>query len=381
VKLLHTSDWHLGKKLRGRSREDEFEAALSEILDIAKEEAVEVVLVTGDIFDSIAPSAEAERLFYRGFLTELHGYGIKAILLCGNHDHPARLEAVEKLLALLDVTLVTAPKVVELTCRNGDEAAIIACLPWVRQHQALKIEDLSDELSAQCAYSERVGKIIQRLAQHFRKDAVNILAGHLMIKGATIGGGERLLDIGDTYALESELLPEAAQYVALGHIHRPQEIAATAPTRYAGSILQLDFGEVDQQKSVVLVQANPMRPATVNVVPLKSGRALRDVAAPLSELSSLGNYANEHAFFRVEVSTDGPVPNLAERVREVLPNAIQVTAKYARPEATSNVVNPADLGPEALLAEYYRQQYGVKPPAELMALFRKLYEEVSSEAT
>ena len=382
MRFLHTGDWHVGKTLRGRHREDEYAAALAEVLDIARREQVDCLLVAGDVFDSAAPSAEAERLVY-DFFRELWGALIPAVVIGGNHDHPRRLAAVAGLLEVVGVHVRGEPRppetggVVEVPSRDGRETALVATLPWVPERRVVLFDDLlQSEGEPFKQYSDRTADMLDYLSQAFRANTVNVLLAHVLIDGAVIGagGGERPLHLGQAYAVKSERLPATAQYIALGHVHRPQEVVAAAPTHYAGSLLQLDFGERLQTKSVVLAEVHPGVPAQVQHLTLAAGRELRDVSGNLAELGSLADDVGD-AFLRVFVRADGAVANLAEQVRAILPNVVDVRCVRPGEPAQGKQQELLAMGPEELFSAYYQQARGHQAPEAVLALFRRLYEE------
>src|SRR3990170_8581586 len=147
MRFLHTSDWHIGKPLRNHRRDDEYVAALEEVLDIAGREQVDCMLVAGDIFDSVAPPPEAERIVF-DFFRELIGARIPAVVIAGNHDHPRRLNAFSRVLDLVNVHVRGEPVlaeeggIVEVTSRGGAETAVIAALPWVSERKVRDFESL-----------------------------------------------------------------------------------------------------------------------------------------------------------------------------------------------------------------------------------------------
>ena len=382
MRFLHTGDWHVGKTLRGRHRDDEYAAALAEVLDIARREQADCLLVAGDVFDSAAPSAEAERLVY-DFFRELWGALIPAVVIGGNHDHPRRLVAVSGLLEVVGVHVLGEPLLpeagglVEVPSRGGRETALVAALPWMTERRVVQFDDLlqsEDEPFKQ--YADRTAVWLDYLSRPFRADSVNIVLAHVLIDGAVIGpgGGERPLHLGQAYAVKSERLPATAQYIALGHVHRPQEVVAAAPTHYAGSLLQLDFGERLQTKSVVLAEVHPGVPAQVQHLTLAAGRELRDVSGNLAELGSLADDVGD-AFLRVFVRADGAVANLAEQVRAILPNAVDVRCIRPGEPAQEKQRELLAMGPEELFSAYYQQARGHQAPEAVLALFRRLYEE------
>jgi exonuclease SbcD len=387
MRFLHTSDWHIGKGLRGAQRWPECEAALGQVLDIAHQEGVDCLLMAGDLFDSSAPPPEAERLLFE-FFRELWGRRIPAVVVGGNHDHPRRLAALSRLLDLVGIHLRSEPAmsedggVVHIQSRDGREMAVIATLPWVPERKVVEFETfLTGEGRPYQQYADGVAEMARWLAKSFRTDTVSILLAHLMVDGGKVGGGERELHIGETYAVSQQTLPQSAQYLALGHLHRAQKLTGTvAEAHYAGSLLQLDFGEREQAKSVVIVHASPGRPARVETLPITAGRELRDVEGTLEELEALAAEVGD-AYLRVRVRLPGPVPNLAEQVREALPNAMEIAPRYPvqleekRPERLS-VGGP----PEKLLSTYYRETYGSKLPEPVENLLRRLLEEAQREA-
>jgi len=383
MKFLHTGDWHLGKNLRALSRRDECEEALNEVLEIARRQAVDCLLVAGDVFDTTTPSPEAEALLF-DFLRELFGAGIPAVIIGGNHDHPKRLAAVARVLELLKVHIraeAVVPEsggLVRVPARDGSEAATIAVLPWVHERDVIRWESLLGRESHQ-EYADEVAQMAAHLAGACPRDTVNVLLAHLMVDGAQVGGGERELHLGAVYAVKPQALPSSAGYIALGHVHRPQAVAAPSPARYAGSLLQLDFGERGQEKSVVLIEAHPGRPARVETVPLSAGRRLRDLEGTLAELEVLAADAGED-YLRVRVHVDGPTPGLTRQVRELLPNALEVVPVYPDRERTESDQRLRTLSPDQLLAEYHQATYGSAVPAPVLDLFRRLQEEVDRAA-
>ena len=210
---------------------------------------------------------------------------------------------------------------------------------------------------------------------------MNVLLAHLFTDGAIPGGGEHQVTIGIEYAISPSRLPPAASYVALGHVHRPQAVkGAPSPARYAGSLLQLDFGERDQRKSVAVVDASPGRPAKVREVPLTSGRSLVDVQGSVDEVLAKGEAAPD-AYLRVFVDTEGPVPGMAERVRDALPNAVDVVLRYERLDQPAEVHPVSTLQPREQFVSYYRREHGVdEVPPDLLGAFDRVLDDVGQEA-
>ncbi len=380
MRFLHTADWHVGKPLRGQSRLDEYARALDEVLGIAIDRRVDVVLVGGDVFDSPAPPPEAERLVY-DFLARLLPHRIACVLIAGNHDHPRRLAALSALLESLrlhvraEVRPASQGGVVRVPSRDGREEADVVVLPFVPERRVVDACQLmGPEDQWYSAYAERVMQILQVLARDLSPVRPSVLLAHLLIDGARVGTGERALHLGKAYGLSAQQLPAAFQLVALGHLHRPQEIAAPSRAFYPGSLLELDFGESEQDKRVLVADLRPGRPAEVEWVPLTSGRRLREIEGPLEAVLADGRRFPED-WLRVRVRTEGHVPGVAEQVKEALPRAIDVALAYERKVWEQPAGGARALAPPELFTAFYRKRNQNEPGPELLKLFQEVYEE------
>jgi len=385
MRILHTGDWHVGKTLHRRQRLDEVEAALAEVIAIAREQEVDLTLVCGDVFDQFAPSAQAEHIVYRA-LVGLHEAGGSVLVIPGNHDNAKRFEAIERLSEAAGIHIVPHPRrpdqggLVEVTSRDGATVAQVAALPWVPERMLVDAEAMMGlEEDPNKAYAEQLPRLLHALCEPFEAGKVHLLAGHVFVGGSRVGGGERELTIGELFAIAPQALPVTPQYIALGHVHRPQAVAsALVPARYCGSLLQLDFGEREQDKGVVLIDVEPGRPAQVTTVGLTSGRRLRDVSGTLDELAELD--VDSDTYLRVVLRCAGPSPGLADEVRELLPNALLVRLEYERAEGTLEPEAGRRLSPRELFAAYYQGRHGVPADERLTILFDQLLEEVTGEA-
>jgi exonuclease SbcD len=383
VRFLHTGDWHVGKAIRGRSRAGEFAAALDEVVAIAVDEGVDAVLLAGDVYEHRAPAPEADALVFDAFL-RLHDAGIRVVAIPGNHDSALRMEAFGKVLRPLGIEVVprvARPEeggVVVLPSRDGAEEAEIAAIPFVPERRFGDAAALFDASEAWYqSYAQGMGELLAAMASGFTAGRIPIVLGHLFTDGALVtpGGGERELTIGIAYAVPPSRLPAEAAYVALGHVHLPQAVKGSpAPARFAGSLLQLDFGEAGQRKSVTIVEAHPGKPAKVTEVPLSSGRALKDLRGSLDAVVAQGADAGD-AWLRVFVETDGPVPGIADRIRSELPNALDVHLVYERDDVGDREGDPlSSLHPREQFVAYHEAHHGVPPSEALLAAFDEVLE-------
>jgi exonuclease SbcD len=373
VRLLHTSDWHVGRKIRGRSRAGEHRAVLAEIVAIAREQRVDVTLVVGDLFDVSSPSPEDEEIVYRALL-DLAEVG-PVLVVGGNHDSSARLEAVKPLLGLGRITVAARPR----APAEGGLARIealgleVALLPFVSQRgivKASEIMDLDPDQHSQ-SYEERLRRIISALTEDMGADTVNVLAGHLTVYGAESGGGEREAHIFG-YAIPPQAFPGSLSYVALGHLHRQQRVPASAPVWYSGSPLQLDFGEVADRKGVLLIDAEPGKPASVEPIALESGTRLIQISGTLEQVLS---HASDLEGAHVKVLLDEKArAGLNEEVRAAIPGAVDVVV--VRPEDEDRPAREQRAGRSPVeLLEAYLTSKGVDDDA-VVDLFRELEQEV-----
>ncbi len=391
MRFLHTSDWHVGKQLRNHKRDDEYAAALAEVLDIAKRMAVDCVLVAGDVFDSAVPTPEAERIVFN-FFGELVGAGIPAVVIAGNHDHPRRWSAYAPVLRHIGIEVLGEPAtaddggIIQVQSRDGSETAAIAALPWVSERKVRDFESLMVEGKHSEEYADGVALMMDHLCSALPEKAVRILLAHAYISGAVVGpeSGERPLHIGDVYAVAPQRLPQAVHYAALGHVHNPDQPALRLTNaQYSGSLLQCDFGEAGQKKRVNIVEASARKRAKVEAVELSAIRQLRNIGShrsgvTLDELGRAAEGVSPLDYVKVWVKVDRPLPGLAEQVRDILPNAVDVVVERTADDARAEPERTAGMSPADLFAAYHRAAHNDAAPApELMALFNRLYEEAS----
>jgi len=384
VRFLHTGDWHVGRSIRGRSRIDEFDAALSQVVEIATSEGVDCVLVSGDLHDQRAVTPDADRLIFETFI-KLFEAGIPVVAIPGNHDSAARMAAFAPLLDRVGTRMVARMRhpnkggMVEVGSRSGSETASIACLPFVSPRRFLDgTSEFEDLASGYVNFDEGMGHLLEVFEGTFRRDHVNVVLGHLFVAGAQPSGSEREVTVGSDYAVSAARLPSTASYVALGHIHKPQKVkGAAADTRYCGSLLQLDFGERGQDKSVLVVEGAPGKPPKVTEIPIEAGRKLVEVDSTLDDLDRHAAQVGD-AYVRVNLSIESPVPGIADRVREILPNALDIRLVLPERDEAAAVTSLRSLDPRSQFVSYYSAAHEADPADELLAAFDRVYEEVAS---
>ncbi|MDQ3619308.1 MAG: hypothetical protein M3391_04175, partial [Actinomycetota bacterium] len=244
-------------------------------------------------------------------------------------------------------------------------------------HEAHVVDFMDTQDTMHKSYADRVRDICKHYADAMQRSSdrttVDVLAAHFMIHGAVPSGSERELHIGEAYMARAEALPAGVHYAALGHIHKAQPAPGSGHGRYAGSLMQLDFGETDQDKSVLLVDVTPEGKRSIEELPITAGRRLKKVEATLDDLRAQADDL-QGAILDVGVITDGPSPGLADEVREFLPDALYVRAVYERDDA--RVERPEGMALTDLYSAYYQERHQTQPEDELVAALNELVDEV-----
>jgi exonuclease SbcD len=383
MKIVHTSDWHVGRRWKGIQRLDELAAVLDHLAAFIESHSVDLVLHTGDVFESRNPPAEAEQLVNR-FLVRVGRSGAQMLIIAGNHDDPLRLDARSLLTELVHVQILGRPRPasrggVRIVETRSGETAVIAALPFASPGAWVSALDLAgEEASARSKYARMFERAVQDLSGAFRRDAVNLLMAHTHIEGAAFGESERRVHIGEDWAASAEALPRKASYVALGHIHKPQRIDGPVPTYYAGSLLQMDFGEAGEEKSFVVITASPGKRATVEHVPYEGGLPLVDLRATLAELEETADRYRT-GWLRVTVPLTERDPDLNRKVRALLPNALVVRAELPETEEPSDIRLETGIPPVRHYANYHFREHEHAAAVAVLDRFQDLYDEASGE--
>jgi exonuclease SbcD len=377
LRFLHTADWHVGARLRGRPRLDEQRAALAALVALAESERVDAVIVAGDVFDALTPPPEAEQLVWETLLAFDH-LGVTTLLVAGNHDHARRLTGLRPILERAcrvrmagELLRPADGGVVRLEVHG--ERAEVALLPWVSPAGILTSERLMslDAAGQSQLFTDRLAKLVDAVGRGLDPATLHVFVGHLMAVGARLGGGERTMQCGADFALPTTAFdPAVFQYVALGHVHRAQSLPAGCPAWYAGAPIRLDFGEEEHEPVALVVELAPGLPASIRRVPLPGGRALRTLTGRLDDVLLVGE-ASGDAWLRV-ILDEPPRPGLAAEVRRRLPNAIDVRLRSTVP-ANNGVDDDlrSRATPRELFAAYLRA--AERDDEAVRELFVRLY--------
>ena len=391
MRLLHTSDWHLGHTLKDVAREQEHAAFLTWLLATCAREAPDVLVITGDVFDSATPPASAERMWFE-FLAAARRQrpAMDIIAIAGNHDSPGRLGAASAVLRELGVHVVGA-------LPRGDEGALdlervllpvasgaglVAAVPF--QRPADVPAEVEDPLAA------IYGEVVAAARERRRADQALVVLGHLYVTGAEPSVlSERRVSIGGSESASLRLFPDDIDYVALGHLHRAQRVGRES-IRYAGAPLALAIDEASYRHQVVVVEfeGGRMREARSVPVPqtvgiLKMVGSLVEVLAQLAALPQRGD--GTLPYLEVVVALDRPEPRLRTTIESALDGkharlvALRVEATGDGAALADRVLTArrlAELAPRDVFGRLWARDHAEPPPADVLAGFERLLAEV-----
>ena len=401
MKILHTSDWHLGKRLEHFSRLDEQNEVLREICKIADEEKVDCVVIAGDLFDTFNPSTEAVDLFYKT-LKRLADNGKRAVVaIAGNHDSPDRIEAPDPLARECGIIFAGYPNTTikpfhlesGLAVTKSDNGFIEIKLPESETPLRILLTPYANESRLKtylgCNNSEEeLRKLLaqswQRLANKYCDDkGVNILLTHLFV----VKKGEKMpeepedekpiLHIGGTQAIYSENIPAQIQFTAIGHLHRKQEVSGgNCPMLYSGSPLAYSFSETNQDKFVLILETKPGRSTQYKPVKLGKGKKLARKKFEDIELAVSWLAENQNNLLELTIVTDN---YLTARERKQLldahPGIISIIPEVRNADILAQAQSKAiDLSKniEDLFVDYFKHRLGQNPNEKIIELLSEI---------
>ena len=401
MKLLHTADWHLGKRLNEYARIEEQRAVLNEICEIAEKEAVDAVLIAGDLYDTANPGSDAAELFYKT-VHRLAGHGRRAVIaIAGNHDAPDRIDAPIPLANVCGIVLMgrpdkhitsfeldtglkvlqSAPGFAELKLPGIDYPLRLLLTPYANEitlRKYLGKEDKENELRHLLEQSW------QSLADTYcDAEGVNILMAHLYfmqkdgVPPEEPDDEKPILHMGGAQAIYTENIPEQLQYAALGHLHRYQVVSEKpCPAVYSSSPLAYSFSEANQQKYVVMIEAEPGKPVQINQVPLQQGRKL--LRQRFTALEEAVLWLNEHPDTYVELTLvsdtyiESKVKKALYEAHDGIVSIIPEITGEMQKEDTRQSKMDLNKNIREIFKDYFHQKKGQYPNEELMALFNEI---------
>jgi exonuclease SbcD len=379
TRLLHTGDWHLGRYLHGVSLLEDQRHVLDQLIDLARSERVDAVLVAGDVYDRSVPPADAVALLDEVLARLVVDAGIPVVLIAGNHDSPDRIGFGARILGRQGLFLrgtLDDLSPVRLADAHGELA--IHPLPFVEPVFARALP------GAQAGFADHQGAMAHAVAL-LRAQRVpgqrNVLVGHAFVAGGSESDSERPLSVGGSGRIAEETF-EGFDFVALGHLHRPQTLGG-GRIHYAGSLLKYSFNEVEHVKGVSLVDIDARGVPTVRHVPLAPRRDVRIVTGTLAELLQQPDpQARRDDYLCAHLTDAGPVLDPMARLREVYPNMMEI--RFARqpagPHAQQTGGDHRGRQPDELFRAFYRDMLGEELGEAALQVFQASVQAVAADA-
>ncbi|MBV6695339.1 exonuclease subunit SbcD [Serratia quinivorans] len=389
MRLIHTSDWHLGQYFFTKSRAAEHQAFLRWLIEQIEQQQVDALIVAGDLFDTGSPPSYARELYNR-FVVDLQRTGCQLVVLGGNHDSVATLNESRELLSCLNTTVIanaqseTEQQILVLNQRDGQPGAVLCAIPFLRPRDLLISRAGESGVQKQQALQEAIADHYQRLYQAAcaRRDALGlplpiVATGHLTTVGVTTSDSVRDIYIGTLDAFPAQAFPPA-DYIALGHIHRAQNVAKSEHIRYSGSPIPLSFDELGKAKSVFMVDFSAGALQQVTALEIPSFQPMQlikgDLAQIEQQLQQFADYQGElPVWLDIEVATQDYLSDIQRRIQllaDQLPvevvllrrskeqrrQAIEQQDKETLNELSVNEVFERRLAQEPEMAEERRQR-------------------------
>ncbi|MUP46000.1 exonuclease subunit SbcD [Gramella sp. BOM4] len=404
MKILHTADWHIGKKLHKYELTEDFNLFINWLIEYISSEKIEVLLISGDIFDLANPSSEARKQYYQA-LVKLQQLDCKIIATGGNHDSPAMLNAPADLMRALDMEVIGGlPENLEETLvpiysSNGQLELVIAAIPYLRDADLRTGAGITDYESRLEAIREGIQKVFNSAADICRQkypEVPVIAMGHLFTAGMESSESERDIQIGNLAAFQASQFGTYFKYVALGHIHKPQRVNTSIPVFYSGSPLPLSFSErKDEKRVLVLDTEKGFEPESI---PLPNFRQLLRLSGNLEELqlklNALENHSKLTSLIEVDLVEDQydaqKIYALDSMVNDFTREGFEIVKQRAqfrnRVEGASELYKHdqqlEDLKPRDVFMELIsKHEYAEEERNEIISAFNEILEEVESENT
>ncbi|AZA58733.1 metallophosphoesterase family protein [Chryseobacterium shandongense] len=398
MKILHTADWHLGKRLDRFSRLEEQVLVMEELIQTADEQQVDIILIAGDLFDNFNPSVEAVQLFYKT-LKRLSLNGKRPVIaISGNHDSPSLIDAPDPLARECGIILIGHPKAmitpfeleffnisksaegfIELTFKNHDFPVRILHTPYANE---MRLKQYFGE--------QKEAELNKVLAEHWQKNAdkfcdekgVNLLMTHLYMnqKGAPLldePEGEKPLKIGNADLIFSDIIPSQIQYTALGHLHRFQNIGTDErPVVYSSSPLCYSFSEAGQTKYISIIEAEPGKTVWFEKIPIKNGKCLER-----KRFDSIGKTvewltANQDTFVELTLESETFLTaDERKRLYQSHNGIVHLIPKVKNLELSKNHLHDINLNQDiqSLFRDYFKSKNGGQDANdELIHLFNEI---------
>lgn len=398
MRILHTGDWHLGKNLEGQSRMDEQELFLNDFINIVEENDIDLVIIAGDVYDSSNPPARAEKMFYNT-LKKLSKNGERlTLIIAGNHDNPERLVAAEPLAMEHGIIMVGTPKTVVSCGEYGNhkvvsskegvveveingEKAVILTVPYPSEKRLNEVlyGEMDDDEDRLKTYGERIKALFDNLKQNYREDTINLAVSHLFAMGSEEGGSERSIQLGGSYIINGSYLPKEAQYIALGHVHKPQVVPGTNKrARYSGSPLHYNKKEINMNKKCFIIDVKPKEECKISEVEFKVYKPIEIWKCESIEdaIEKCEINKDRECWVYLEIKCDRYIrEDEIKKIKDIKKDILEISPKIIDSYDEEVAVSIQDKSFDEIFKDFYKKERNVEADEEVVELFLKLISE------
>ncbi|NYB72936.1 exonuclease SbcCD subunit D [Sedimentibacter hydroxybenzoicus DSM 7310] len=401
MRILHTSDWHLGKSLEGVSRMDEQESFLNDFIEIVKEHNIDMIIIAGDVYDSANPPARAEKMFY-DTLKKLSADGERiTLVIAGNHDNPERLVAAGPLARDHGIIMLGTPKsvadigeygkhrvidagegYVEIEI-NGEKAVIITVpYPSEKRLNEVLYAAMDNEEERVKSYGDRMKLLFSSLNEKYRDDTINIAVSHLFAMGSEEAGSERNAQLGGSIIVDGSCFPEKAQYIALGHIHKPQIVPGTnKKARYAGSPIHYNKKEISFKKKCYVLDVHVGQECSIDELEFKIYKPIEIWKCESIEkaIDMCEENKDKDCWVYLEITTDRYLREDEIKMMKVLKKDILEIAPKISAVEMEEINLDMEKSFEEIFRGFYMKERNVEPDDEVVDILLSILNEEESE--
>lgn len=404
MRILHTADWHLGKNLEGQSRMDEQEQFLNDFVDIVEKNNIDLIIIAGDIYDSSNPPARAEKMFY-DTLKKLSRNGERiTVVIAGNHDSPERLVAAGPLARDHGIIMVGTPKTIVPCGEYGNhkvldsgegyikieinnEKSVILTVPYPSEKRLNEIiyDGMDDEEEKAKSYSDKIFSLFNSLKKHYEEDTINLVVSHLFAMGSEEGGSERSIQLGGSYIVDGSCFPEEAQYIALGHVHKPQIVPGTNKrARYCGSPIHYNKKEINFEKKCFIIDVKANEECNVEEVNIKVYKAIEVWKCTSIEdaIDKCKENSGRSCWVYLEIETDRYIrEDEIKEMKSHKDDILEIMPKIkSNDDEESKIENLSEKPFEDIFKEFYKKERDVEPQKEVLDLLLSIMNEEGDDS-
>ena len=398
MKLIHTADWYLGKNIEGYTRLEEQRQFLKDFIKICEDEQADMIIIAGDIYDNYNPSAIAEQLFYDTLKQLSRNGSCMTVVISGNHDNPDRLTASGPLARDHGIVMAGTPNSIitpgiygqhEITesapgyfhaiINNEEVDMLLVPFPSEKRLNEVYLNETDDETQKASSYGEKMSALFSSLKEHFHKDSIHLIASHLFVMDSIEDGSERSIQLGGSYMVGGDIFPETADYIALGHVHKPQKVPGCPNARYSGSPLPFNIKETSFHKQVISVELRAGSPCVIHELPLPVYKPIEIWHCENIEeaIEKCEENKERDCWVYLEIKTDHYIHEEdIKKMKTLKTDILSITPVL--PENASDDFSASDIREQPfdeLVKNFYRKRFQVDIGEETLALLMQIMEE------